>query len=69
LAIVNLFVIKFIGKRDSKKYPFGKETLELFVGIPNNIFLLEVCAMVIVNILQVNVCFTGEKKWTEHILA
>ncbi|MCL2204396.1 MAG: cation diffusion facilitator family transporter [Defluviitaleaceae bacterium] len=52
LAIVNLFVIKFISKRNSKKYPFGKETLEPFVGIPNNIFLLAVCVVIIVNSVQ-----------------
>jgi cation diffusion facilitator family transporter len=52
LAIINLFVIKFISKRNSKKYPFGKETLEPFVGIPNNIFLLVVCVMVIVSSVQ-----------------
>jgi len=52
LAIINLFVIKFIGKRNAKKYPFGKETLEPFVGIPNNIFLLLVCVMVIFNSVQ-----------------
>ena len=57
LAVVNLLVIKFIGKRNAKKYPFGKEPLEPFVGIPNNIFLLLVCAMVIVNSVQM--LFTG----------
>ena len=52
LALVNLFVIRFINKQNVKKYPFGKETLEPFVGIPNNVFLLLVCAMVIINSVQ-----------------
>jgi len=52
LAIINLLVIKFIGKKNVSKYPFGKETLEPFVGIPNNVFLLLVCVMVIINSVQ-----------------
>jgi len=52
IAVLNLFVVKFIGRRNAKKYPFGKETLEPFVGIPNNIFLLAVCAAVIANSAQ-----------------
>ena len=52
IAILNLFVIKFIAKRNAKKYPFGKETLEPFVGIPNNCFLLLICITIIVNSVQ-----------------
>jgi len=49
IAILNLFVVKFIAKRNTGKYPFGKETLEPFVGIPNNCFLLLICVTVIAN--------------------
>jgi len=52
VAILNLFVVKFIAKRNAKKYPFGKETLEPFVGIPNNCFLLLICAAVVANSAQ-----------------
>jgi len=52
IAVLNLLVIKFIAKQDTKKYPFGKETLEPFVGIPNNCFLLLVCIMVIASSVQ-----------------
>ena len=52
IAILNILIIKFIDKRNVKKYPFGKETLEPFVGIPNNIFLLLVSVMIIINSMQ-----------------
>ena len=60
IAILNILVIKFIDKRNTKKYPFGKETLEPFVGIPNNIFLLLVAVMIILNSVQM--LFTGGNK-------
>jgi len=53
VAVLNLLVIKFIARQDTKKYPFGKEILELFVGIPSNCFLLLVCIIVIANSVQI----------------
>ena len=47
LAILNIIVIKFIDKKNTKKYPFGKETLEPFIGIPNNVFLLVLSVLII----------------------
>ena len=52
LAVLNIFVVKFIAKQNVRKYPFGKDTLEPFVGIPSNCFLLVICVMIIVNSVQ-----------------
>ena len=52
LAVLNIIIIKFIDKKDTKKYPFGKETLEPFVGIPNNAFLLVLSILIIIDNVQ-----------------
>jgi len=52
IAILNIIVIKFIAKRNERKYPFGKEMLEPFIGVPNNIFLLAVSVIIIINSTQ-----------------
>ena len=49
LAILNVIVIKFIDKKNTKEYPFGKEALEPFVGIPNNAFLLVLSVLIIID--------------------
>jgi len=52
LALLNIIVVKFIARQNAGKYPFGKDTLEPFVGIPSNCFLLVICITIIVNSVQ-----------------
>ena len=52
LAVLNIIAIKFIDKKNTKKYPFGKETLEPFIGIPNNVFLLVLSVLIIIDNAQ-----------------
>jgi len=52
LALLNIIVVKFIAKQNAGRYPFGKDTLEPFVGIPSNCFLLVICITIIVNSVQ-----------------
>ena len=53
LALLNIIVVKFIAKSNVKKYPFGKDSLEPFIGIPSNIFILIICSTIIVNSVQI----------------
>lgn len=52
LAVLNILVVKFIDKKNTKKYPFGKEPLEPFIGIPNNAFLLVLSVLIIIDNMQ-----------------
>ena len=48
----SLAIIKFISKSDTKKYPFGKEGLEPFVGIVNYILMLFIVVIIILENIQ-----------------
>jgi len=50
---ISIFIVKFISKRNEKKYPFGKESLEPFVGVINYCLMLFICIMVIIDAIQV----------------
>lgn len=47
-----LGILKFIAKRDDKRYPFGKETLEPFIGIINYIILSVIIVIIIIDNVQ-----------------
>jgi len=53
VACFNLALLSFIGKRNVKKYPFGKETLEPFIGVANQILMLIIATTIIIDNVQV----------------
>ncbi|MCL1882563.1 MAG: cation diffusion facilitator family transporter [Defluviitaleaceae bacterium] len=53
VACFNLALLSFIGKRNTKKYPFGKETLEPFIGIANQILMFIIAVTIIIDNVQV----------------
>ena len=43
LTYLSIFAMKFINKRDSWNYPFGKETFEPFIAITQYFIILYIC--------------------------
>ena len=51
-TLVSLSVVKFISKKNEKKYPFGKEILQPFVAVVNYGLLLLLCVVMLVNTMR-----------------
>ncbi|MCL2591994.1 MAG: cation transporter [Defluviitaleaceae bacterium] len=53
LTYLSIFSLKFINKRDSLNYPYGKETFEPFIAITQYFIILYICITTITSSVQV----------------
>ena len=53
LTYLSIFAMKFINKRDSWNYPFGKDTFEPFIAITQYFIILYICITTVTNAVRV----------------
>jgi len=53
LTYLSIFAIKFINKRDSWNYPFGKETFEPFIAVTQYFIILYICITTVISAVRV----------------
>lgn len=53
VSCFNLVFLGFIGRRNVEKYPFGKETLEPFIGVVNQMLMLIIAVTIVIDNAQV----------------
>ena len=53
LTYLSIFSLKFINKRDSLNYPYGKETFEPFIAITQYFIILYICITTITSSVQI----------------
>jgi predicted Co/Zn/Cd cation transporter (cation efflux family) len=51
-TLISIAVVKFIAKRNARKYPFGKEGLEPLIGIVNYCLMIFICVAIIADAVQ-----------------
>lgn len=52
-TFISLIIVKFIARKNAEKYPYGKETLESFIGIVNYVLMLIIVVIIIADNVQV----------------